>query len=405
MTPSLSWLAYSDHERRRTIELIKQFREQDTRDELGIGTVRDAISDALFPGTSTIQSRVRYFLLVPWMYLQLEAKRVPSSSIRDRARREELKLIHALLASDDPEGTIGRLVKDRLKILPSAIYWSGLQIWGIRLYPGHQDQYHRSLEGFYAAQTRVLRADDGERIGGVRARNWHAGLPPAPADFPGTASLRLRRVDAEYLRERILTHCPRTLLAFLVDRRLPANEADFPWEHPRAGEIPDHNRQELEHARNFSVTVFGAPLLYNLMLAEKRQSEELVAEYREDLVTWLDEVERLLSRLQTWDRQAFWVLVRRQNPRISLGTQLFVERWLEFVLSGERTRVAEHNVARALVSDREYAMKRGLSRLHNPRALELWGGAAGARRMSFRWNPIVREIVRDIHESLDGSHA
>ena len=48
------------------------FGEHDTRDELGIGSVRDAFADTLFPGTSTITTRARYFLLVPWTYQRLE---------------------------------------------------------------------------------------------------------------------------------------------------------------------------------------------------------------------------------------------------------------------------------------------------------------------------------------------
>jgi hypothetical protein len=39
---------------------------RDARDELGLGTIRDTLSDLLFPGTSTVQQRVRYFLFVQW---------------------------------------------------------------------------------------------------------------------------------------------------------------------------------------------------------------------------------------------------------------------------------------------------------------------------------------------------
>ncbi len=35
------------------------FREEEARDGLGIDAVRDALSDLLFPGTSTIQTRLR----------------------------------------------------------------------------------------------------------------------------------------------------------------------------------------------------------------------------------------------------------------------------------------------------------------------------------------------------------
>ncbi len=53
-------------------QVIDLFREKGTLDELGIGAIRDALSDLLFPGTSTIQTRPRYFLLVPWAFLRLE---------------------------------------------------------------------------------------------------------------------------------------------------------------------------------------------------------------------------------------------------------------------------------------------------------------------------------------------
>jgi len=34
-------------------------------DELGIGVIRDAFADLLFPGISTIQTRAKYFLIIP----------------------------------------------------------------------------------------------------------------------------------------------------------------------------------------------------------------------------------------------------------------------------------------------------------------------------------------------------
>jgi len=56
---SLTWLDYSEQERRQAMEVIDLFREEETRDELGLGTIRDAFADLLFPGTSTIQTRAR----------------------------------------------------------------------------------------------------------------------------------------------------------------------------------------------------------------------------------------------------------------------------------------------------------------------------------------------------------
>lgn len=63
------WLDYSERERRKMLDVVDLFREHDTRDELGVGSVRDAFADMLFPDTSTIMTRARYFLPVPWAYL------------------------------------------------------------------------------------------------------------------------------------------------------------------------------------------------------------------------------------------------------------------------------------------------------------------------------------------------
>src|ERR1700681_1137461 len=84
------WLDCSEREHRKMLDVIDLFREHDTRDEFGIGSVRDAFADMLFPGTSTIMTRARYFLLVPWAYQRLERLRVRSAETAARARQAEL---------------------------------------------------------------------------------------------------------------------------------------------------------------------------------------------------------------------------------------------------------------------------------------------------------------------------
>ena len=44
------WLDYSESERRKMLDVVDLFREHDTRDELGIGSVRDAFADMLYLG-------------------------------------------------------------------------------------------------------------------------------------------------------------------------------------------------------------------------------------------------------------------------------------------------------------------------------------------------------------------
>ena len=48
---SFTWLDYSERDRRKMLEVVDLFKERETRDELGLGAVRDSFADQFFPGT------------------------------------------------------------------------------------------------------------------------------------------------------------------------------------------------------------------------------------------------------------------------------------------------------------------------------------------------------------------
>src|SRR6202035_6164310 len=78
MQPTFAWLDFNTAERERTQRILALFEERETRDELGLGAIRDSFADHLFPGTSTIQTRLRYLFFVPWIYQDLERRRIPA---------------------------------------------------------------------------------------------------------------------------------------------------------------------------------------------------------------------------------------------------------------------------------------------------------------------------------------
>ncbi|MCK8603179.1 DUF6361 family protein [Desulfoferrobacter suflitae] len=57
LTTSFSWIDFADEDRQKMLNMIQPFREQETRDEWGVGTIRDAFADHFLPGTSTICQR------------------------------------------------------------------------------------------------------------------------------------------------------------------------------------------------------------------------------------------------------------------------------------------------------------------------------------------------------------
>ena len=129
---ALAWIDFDQTDRDRARRIMDLFGVEDSRDELGLGSIRDALSDLMFPGTSTIQTRLRYMLFVPWLYRMTEK----SGGRVDQARRLEIQLITSLLRGGETENVIGSEARDSLKRLPSDVYWAGLLALGIRTSPG-----------------------------------------------------------------------------------------------------------------------------------------------------------------------------------------------------------------------------------------------------------------------------
>jgi len=398
---TFTWLDASEHDRRRAMEVIDLFQRQTTRDELGIGTVRDALAERLSPGLSTIQTRARYFLIVPWTYLRLERLQCPSADIARRGRNNELRIAEALAQSPDPSGAIGREAGRALLRLPSAIYWGGLGVLGIRLFAGSQDQYHRSLDRFYVAQNRAssLRQDrEGEFFG---HSNWHPHLPPAPDGFLDELDFQLTQAEAQYLQDRFQARTLGSLIAHLTQRAEPIPETRFPWDEPIGSTYPEPLHSVVEHARCFSELMHGAALLYNLMLSEACERKDWVAGYEERLAQWQALLVDREAAHRAWDRQRFWTLVYESNTRIPIPTRYFASRWIELAL-GTSPRAVATPTQRKLIRDRELALKRGRARLVHREYLQMYSGAAGAEPIDYRWG-VTQDVANDILQGLRGS--
>jgi hypothetical protein len=394
MPSTFTWLDYSEHERRKMLDVIELFGEKTTRDELGLGSVRDAFADLLFPGTTTIQTTAKYFLFVPWMYLGLERKQVPSSSVAKRARDFEINLAKTL---GDADGVIGKRAKESLKRLPSSVYWQGLGTWGIRVYQKSQSEYHKSLDLHYArlkGREASSAEFEGDGAHGAVPTNWHSNIVKPPDDFPNLASMDLTHEEASYLRERVMTNCADSLLAYLLKNHADVREVPFAWdlEFP----LPESLARPLEHARNFSEAMHGAQLLYNLILAEQSRNAALTDAYRSRLDEWWEIIEQAGDRLTNWNLAHFWSIAYKVNPRIGARAKRFIELWIAQVQgSPSLASIMDSDAARDLISLREHQLKGSLARTRNERARDLWSGAAGSEQLDLRWKT-SRRLITDI---------
>ena len=402
---TLGWLDSSEQERRTVLELVSAMNEPGTLDELGIGPIRDTIADTLFPGISTVQTRARYFLFIPWI-MEMAEYGSPRYT-EDNARRLQLQLCDALVRAHGTEpGVIGRQAGAALQIWPLSIYWWGLVSWGICRYPGSTHAYFedRRRPPSWQMVDRALEdpvegardeAPDGPR------GNW-ASMPEPPPGFPEVATFALTPDESRYLRDHVVLTHPQSYLAHILQFGTVGDfgTADYPWDHPVSDNVPESLGAWLLDARLFSLVHRGATLLYNLMLAQALQHEDGIERYRNGLASWSERIGMAEPDLRRWDRVAMWTRLIGENPRLRTQTREFVDRWFTLASSPGGAPIWDSQEARRLVRDREHALKGGRARLTYEEARDRRRGYPTSGRLEFRWTQVQR-IASDILDPLE----
>ena len=411
MPSSLTWLDHDPSAKERTNRILSLFQEGESRDELGLGSIRDSLSDLLFPGTSTIHTRLRYMLIVPWVYQNIESRFVPASSFSSSVSELERLLIPVLISgSPGSLGIIGAAAGASVKRLPSSIYWSALGSWGIRLSSASADQYASDVSALYAARKEVasIYRRSRENLDDVHfdgLSTWHPDLPLAPSGFPASLGIGMLRSESQFIQERILATHPSSLLAHLAYSYSGVSSV-YPWEY--SGSLSSELLSgQLEHARLFSLVMFGASILYNVMLAELYSSrgygDHGLSSKIELFQSWSDLVALEIDVLRSWfsSLDSFWDLIADQPHTVSPATRRFVSLWCSLVVRGGSLLYSES--ARELVRSREILKKgHNRSRFLNMAALRQWGGASGMYRMDFRWS-VVKGLMSDLFRGLENN--
>ena len=422
MDPTLTWIDLTANDRDKMRRVLDLFSEQGTVDEMGLGSLRDTVSDTLFPGTSYIHTRLRYLLFIPWLYKRLEEKRVGGAAVAQAARKAEIGLIDPLTRDPQAKGVIGVQARGALARLPSHVYWSALRRWGIFQHPQSQGWYHTRFGRLVDGADGVGRTDD-PGVVWTRQPNWHPRLPAAPASFPRVASFALTYEEADFLRGRLEERCAGTLLAWLA-RNGSDTPSDSFWDDSNVEDAPGSICATVELARRFSIHVEGMPLLYNLLVAqlcladqgandgtsiderragssERVRPEAIIDEYREKLTEWVARE----SCEYPFKPDTLWDLVIRRGGRLPNPQRFFVGRWSQRIaeLGSDLERrpdvVADDPLLRSLVKQRERQLKGPRARLANRSRRLDWRPGVGVGRMDFRWVR-VRQFMMDLRRGL-----
>ncbi len=399
----LGWIDYSSEHRHKVMAVLHALTAPGAVDELGIGQIRDGFANLLFPGTSTIQTRAKYFFIVPYLLMELEQQRhLTPKAFLQKLNDLELDLIEPLKKSGE-KGVIGEAAGRGLKRKPSSIYWSGLRTLGIFRYP------HFSLEEYVRAVCAVNRELANQREMGRRKDEDQAQddpdayqspvpggfwrCPPPPENWRDQITIQLSAEEAAYLKERLLKS-PLTrdsLFAYLVNKDLETIQA---IEHIEAlgqvFDLPDSIRSVYDMAMRFSDFIYGATLRYNVILSD-------------------GENKRALDGWEAWRQSAFATgSFAEYNPNEAIDylrvnnyrLRRFLRQWHEAYLSGDINAVDE------LIVQREIEIKsRQRAKLRNP-SMYVYREGDGMRgsKLDYRFSN-AKVILIDIFNGLEKGHA
>lgn len=401
---SLSWLAYDEREADSLRTLVAALRETEARDPLGVGVVRDAVAEVLFPGVSTVMTRARYFLFVPRLLLRLEELGLHGRGFADERRTGEVAIIRNLIAGGHGrgEGVIGRTSLEGTKQLPSTVYWGGLGTLGIRRVDLSLPRYENALATIYA--RRAARAQTG-----ASHATFDVAVPEGPDGTEGAARFELTREEAVYLTERALQRVPGSLLAAaLVDDVDMATWSDGagPWVQPWAT-LHDRARRVLAQAEVLSLVLHGAQLAYNHELALRTiealhlPADSAVAGVRDqmdvELDHWCDEMGGRRADVRGWrdGLPTLWDdlgVIARARRAVA-----FITWWVDTVVGAGVDAVRDKDV-RERLTQREADVKGRNARATNAAAMTAWAREPtpqAAARLTFRW-PTARVLIADI---------
>src|SRR5678816_2694587 len=130
--PGIFWITFNPSDIATAKQFMDSLKGDNTVDVLGLTRTMEAVSDILFPATSTLHKRIRYQIFVPAIILSIYRNKQRVKPENELARLE-YQLQKTLIDSGEEYNVFGSSRGEALKYWPSTIYWASLnklQLWG-----------------------------------------------------------------------------------------------------------------------------------------------------------------------------------------------------------------------------------------------------------------------------------
>ncbi len=386
----IGWIDFSKDERNKVLNVIHLLDEPGAVDELGIGAIRDAFADYFFPGTSTVQTRAKYFLIVPYVLFEAGNGKYGSdiNTILRRIDSEERNCRDILIKTSN-DGVIGSLVpKSWVLRTPSNIYWNGIKRIGIfkedlsvKEYI-HQSIIQRNLKQTKAYGNRDKDAEENEKddvdAGDITSIQFWSLGDTYHSDWRDNLSIELLPGEAAFLRTQIITTQRNSLFAFILKNNIELDK--YSSFGALAEDIKEFVDEELRYmmglANDFNNLVSIITTRYNLIVSggNNEYAQENWELYSKDL-----------KRRSEVDLKAIFHKLDIRNLKL----KTFLIRVQDAIRDDDIEAVDN------LIVKREIALK-GPKRAKTNRVGEFksqnW---IGIDRLDYRYTPAKR-IIRDI---------
>ena len=404
----IGWVDFSKEHRKRVLNVLSFLTQKGAVDELGIGVIRDRLADILFPGTSTIQTRAKYFFIVPWIMRDLEKQNLQPSLFEQKLAMAENKMIE-VLKSAGGDGIIGEISGEKLKRKPAEIYWNGLRTYGIFRHHGLNIYKYIQVAGELGneklTRKQLLRSEDGVQIDDRDAfglsklgPSWNIIEPPA--NWQKELSINLSCDEASFLQERIITATASRHSLWAALLRDFSKEVkglkNFIELKPFVEEMTEQIQIDYKLALNFSRLINGAHIRYNLIFFRNANIEEKETFYKQQWQEWVSDMS--IFEFSSWDTENFLQrLLVRQG-----GTREFIRKWVDFA---KRVNSADLQTLDNLIEKREIIIK-GKERSKLLKAKEQsintdYKAVGIIGYLQYRW-PNAQRLLKDILEGLAG---
>ena len=284
MEAQIGWIDFSEKDRKKALDVIHLLQEQGAVDELGMGIIRDAFANIFFPGTSTVQTRAKYFFIVP--YVMKEAcENLKNTSPNKIVRKVDLEERQCAVIMGDNDGVIGRDVIPAggwVERKPSSIYWNGIKKLGIFTYPKlstyeyyREELIRRTMKANEAQGNRSgeeNEQDDDSATASGRRSFWN--LPPEYNEsWREDLTINLKPFEAKWMRKCISENLQNSLFKHIVDHNInvePLLKTGDPFKALTElvyEDVTEKMKSLLTLANQFNSLVYLCRILYNIVLS------------------------------------------------------------------------------------------------------------------------------------------